>query len=47
MLGKPNQPEKVILLNNIYAKYMHQIYMHSYRDAAMHAQIEVYIDIYI
>lgn len=23
MLGKPNQPEKVILLNNIYAKYMH------------------------
>lgn len=23
MLGKPNQPKKIILLNNIYTKYMH------------------------
>lgn len=42
MLSKPNEPNKIILLNNVYDKYMHtNLY------ASICAYIEAYVPIYI
>lgn len=42
MLDRPNEPNKIILLNNAHHKYMHtNLY------ASIHAYVEAYVHIYI